>query len=97
MKKTIFLLLITAFLSTQAWAVQSGMKVLAKEDIEKLSDSNLLEAFTEIVVEIEASKALHNSSGFTPDDYETFKNLLRYRIRLIQEMNKRKLELPQVE
>ena len=53
--------------------------------------------FIDVLVEMEASKTFHTTSGFTPKEYTAYKNLLRYRIQLLMEIHKRGLEAPSLD
>lgn len=97
MKKIILFLIAATFVSQLAFAFESDVTILSEAEITKLSSPALISAYIDVNVEIEAAKAFHTTSGFMPKEYKTFKDLLRYRILLINEMKKRKLEVPQVE
>ncbi len=84
-------------LSTWVFAYEPEVKILTKDEIVKLSDSVLLDNYIEVSVEIEAATSLHATSGFVPKEYKSFKDLLRYRIELLNEIKKRKLEAPVVQ
>ncbi len=94
MKRIISLCVMMFMLTSQAFALEADIKILTKDEIAKLSDASLLEAYTEACVEIEAAKAFHNTSGFMPKEYKNFKDLLRYKFTLLTEIKKRKLEAP---
>ena len=86
-------LVIFAFLNLGA-AFMSEIQVLDKKQIVGLSDEKLIDTYLDVLVEIEAVRTFHTTSGFTPKDYRTFKDLLRYRLLLIMELTKRNVELP---
>lgn len=69
--------------------------ILEQSEIGKLTDTQLVDTYIEVIVELEAGKAFHTTSGFKPKEYTAYKDLLRYRIRLLMEMQKRGLEAPQ--
>ncbi len=94
MKKIIGLCVLAVFLCANGFALESDLKISGKEEIVKFSDEDLTSAYIDAAVEIEASKTLHNTSGFMPKEYKEFKDLLRYRILLLNEIKKRKLEAP---
>lgn len=83
-------------LGVNSWAYLSDLKILSKQEIVKLTDEGLIDAFIEVVVEVKASEEFHSTSGFTPKEYENYKDLIRYKILLIQEIDKRKLPTPRV-
>ena len=97
MRKIAIFLVTMVLLGQLALAFEAGMKVLSQEEITQLSSLDLTRTYIDVNVEIEAQKAFHAASGFMPEEYETFKDLLRYRILLINELKKRKLEVPQVQ
>lgn len=88
--------MLTAF-TAGAFSASPATKILNDDEIAKLSDKELTDAYIDVSVEIEASTALRNTSGYTPEEYDSFKGLLRYRIVLINEIKKRKLEVPQTQ
>ena len=99
MKKILCLGLLVVFLAGGVFAgdFDSQIKILNEEEISRLSDESLLNTYVDAAVEIEAVKSLHETAGFMPDEYTAFKELIRYRVLLIQEIKKRKLEVPAVE
>ena len=76
------------------WAYMEDAAILDKKDIIKLSDEKLIDTYVDVIVEMEASKTFHATSGFTPKEYTAYKDLLRYRIQLLIEIHKRGLEAP---
>jgi len=81
-------------LSSLSLAFLYEIKVLNKEEIRKLKDDALVDAYIDCLVELEASKSFHQTAGFTPKEYSKHKELLKYKIFLKTEIQKRKLELP---
>ena len=94
MKRIVSMLFVIMILSTYVFAYESEVKILTKDEMVKLADQGLIDTYIDVSVEIEAAKSFHATSGFMPKDYKAFKDLLRYRILLINEIKKRKLELP---
>ena len=86
-------LVICAFLNLGA-GFNLDIKILDKKEIVQLSDEKLVDTYLDVLVEIEAVKAFHTTSGFMPKEYRTFKDLLRFRLLLIMELTKRNIELP---
>jgi len=70
------------------------VQVLEVKEIVALDDQKLLDAYMDVLVELEASKAFHVTSGFAPKEYKKYKSFLKYRMRLIFEIHRRKLEIP---
>ena len=88
------------FLNLSAFSAKAFLfeiAILGKNEISKLSDEQLIAAYTEAVVEVQAVKTFFSKGGLTPRDYDNFKDVLRYRISLIQEMTKRGLDIPRTE
>ncbi len=80
--------------SISGWAYMEVVTILDKKDIVKLSDDKLIDTYIDVIVEMEASKTFHTTSGFTPKQYTAYKDLLRYRIQLLIEIHKRGIEPP---
>ena len=73
----------------------TDVTVLDKSDITKLTDDQLINSYEDTVVEIDASRAFHATSGFSPKEYKGFKSLLKFRLMLLVEIHSRNLEIPQ--
>lgn len=82
--------------SPAAMAYMDDITILESAEIVKLTDQKLIDTYIDVIVEMEASKAFHTTSGFTPKEYTAYKNLLRYRIQLLMEINKRGIEPPKL-
>ena len=78
----------------QAIQIDDGIQVLEQKEITALTDENLMDVYIDVLVEMEASKTFHSTSGFTPKEYKKYKALLNYRLLLLFEIQRRKLELP---
>lgn len=91
------LLTASFFLATFCLALPIEIKILSKEEITKLSDQQLMDAYIEVLVELETAKTFYANSGFQPKEIKPFKELVRYRLLLIMEMNKRKMEIPKTQ
>ena len=95
------LLLLFVFLSllftVNTWAFFNDFKILSKDEIEQLSDKALTNTYIDAQIEVLAQKTFFERAGITPKDYARFKELLRYRVDLIQELQRRKLEIPKTE
>lgn len=76
-------------------AFRSRVPILEKAEVSKLSDDKIVDAYLDVLVEIEAIRTFHTTSGFTPKQYDDYRDLLRYRLRLLMEINTRNLEVPQ--
>ncbi len=83
-------------ISSPCFAFLYQISILDKAAISKLSDGKLEDAYIDVIVELQVSALFHQTSGFTPNEYNKHKNLLRYQIYLMQEMQKRKLDIPQL-
>lgn len=84
------------FTTSMSFAFLYKLDILDKEAIAKLSDEALVDTYIEVIIEIEVSTTFHQTSGFTPRDYEKHKDFLRYRINLIREIQKRELKVPKI-
>jgi len=76
-------------------AFPSDVTILEKPSIVKLTDDQLIDIYENTLVEIEASRTFHATSGFSPKEYKDFKALLKFRLLLLVEIHARNLELPQ--
>lgn len=96
MRLIILAVLLTFGSFSQSFAAFStDVIVLETKEIVKLSDEQLIDAYMNVIVEIDANKTFHATSGFTPKDYNAFKNMLKFRLLLLMEIHKRALEIPQ--
>ncbi len=77
--------------------MEEDIVILNKEDIAKLIDEKLIDAYIDTIVELEASKSFHTTVRYTPQEYATYKKIMRYRVYLLMEINRRGLELPPAE
>lgn len=73
----------------------SDVAILDKPAIVKLSDDQLIDTYENTLVEIEADRSFHTTSGFSPKEYKDYKALLKFRLLLLVEIHSRHLELPQ--
>ncbi len=96
MKKVIFVFLFVAVLSTQAFAFLPEVTQVTKEEMKKYSDEELVRRYIDTVIERKAREAFHAKAGFGPKEYESFKDLLMLMVRLRQEIETRKLEVPPI-
>jgi len=97
MKKIILFLGLFVLICTQAWAFLYVVNILTKEEIKKLSKEEMVDVYIEIVIERKASENFHGKAGFTPKEYNKYKDLLRFIVKLRQEMQNREMEVPPVE
>ena len=89
--------LILLALTTFSGSFDPDVNILEKKEITVLNDEALVNTYMDVLVEIEASRTFHTTSGFTPKDYRTYKSLLKFRLLLIQEAHTRGLEFPKFE
>ena len=73
----------------------SDVTIMDKSSISKLTDDELIDTYENALVEIEANRTFHATSGFSPKEYKDFKALLKFRLLLLIEIHSRNLELPQ--
>lgn len=93
----VFFLSIVLLVNSTCFAFLYEVKVLDKNSIAKLSDEEIIDAYINVLIELKASATFHETSGFTPEDYKKHKDLLRYYIYLKMEIEKRKLEIPNID
>lgn len=67
------------------------------DDPSGLSVEQLRQNYIEVSVDIEAAKVFGVSAGLTAPDFKKLKELLRYRVQLLQEFDHRGMEVPRVE
>lgn len=90
-----FFVIVSAFPAAASFLFE--VPVLTQDAIEKLDDKSLLEVYTDVMIELEAVRTFYENSGFAPKEYRQFKELLRYKINLIGEIQKRALSAPRLE
>lgn len=83
--------------SSPSFSYPSAVTVLDTKEIAKLSDLALAAVYVDTVIELEAITMFHKTSGFSPKEYQEYKNLLRFRYELKSELQRRKLEVPAIE
>ena len=97
-KKVLTVVLVLMLVSAPVvFALTSDVAILPKEEIVRLSDEKLTDAYMDTVVEIEATTSFHATSGYTPKQYGDYKELLKYKMRLLMEMHGRNLDVPQLD
>ena len=95
-KKLTLAMMMVLFLTPLSMAeFASDVTILTKQDISKLSDEQLTDAYMNTLVEIEANRSFHATSGFSAKEFKNYKDLLKYRLILLVEIHSRNLELPQ--
>ena len=93
----ISLFLVLALMGRMSEAFLYNVNVLTKSAIENLSDEALIDAYIDVMIELEAAQTFHQTSGFgKASEYEKFKKILRFRTDLIMQMKKRELEIPAI-
>ena len=93
-----FTLAMVMVLSVTALALAeypSDVAILEKPAIVKLTDDQLIDTYENTLVEIEANRSFHATSGFSPKEYKDYKAMLKFRLMLLVEIHSRNLELPQ--
>ena len=95
-KKFVLAMVMVLFLTPLCMAeYPSDVVILEKPAIVKLTDDQLIDAYENTLVEIEAGRSFHATSGFSPKEYKDYKALLKFRLMLLVEIHSRNLELPQ--
>ncbi|MBU0467802.1 MAG: hypothetical protein KKF78_07570 [Candidatus Omnitrophica bacterium] len=92
MKKIIVLLCLFVLVCSPVFAFIYQVKILTKEEIKNLKDSQIQDVYVDVMIEKKASETFHQRSGFAPKEYQQYKELLGMVIRLRQEMLERKIE-----
>lgn len=75
-------------------AFTNNVTILEKSDIGKLSDAKLIDAYQDVLVEIEATRTFHLTAGFSTKQYDEYRALLKYRLQLLMEIHSRNIEIP---
>lgn len=99
MFKKIFFGLVLCFVffsNTKSFAYPSAVEVLSTKEIVKLTDAALTNIYLDTIIEIEAIKIFHKTSGFSPKEYQEYKGLLRFRYELKGELQRRQLDIPSI-
>ena len=95
MKKILITLLLLTSITPFAFAAfTSNVVMLDKTEVAKLNDEKLTDAYMDVLVELEAVRTFHSTSGFSPKQYDEFRDLLKYRLRLLLEIHTRNIEIP---
>ena len=98
MKRNALLILLSLFLWTsQAGAFLYEIPMKTKEEIKAASDADLMGAYIDAKIELDASRTFHNEAGLTPKEYTKHKELLNYIVKLRLEMQIRELEVPPID
>ena len=95
-KKLALAMMMVLFVTPWAMAeFPSDVAILDKVAIARLNDDQLVDTYENVLVEIDASRTFHTTSGFSPKEYKDYKSLLKFRLLLLVEIHARNLELPQ--
>ncbi len=96
MKKLLGSVMVCFLLAGFAFAAfKSDIAILDKSGIEGLSDDKLIDAYTDVLVDIEAQRTFYEAAGFSKQQhFDEYKDLLRYRLRLLMAIHTRQLEIP---
>jgi hypothetical protein len=95
MKNLVLAALVTLFLAGPiSAAVTSEVVVLQQTELTKLSNDELLETYIETLAEVEAIRAYHGAIGMSAGEYAEYKDLVKYRLRLLMEIHTRNIALP---
>jgi len=97
MKKVFILLLVSLFVAQSAGAFVFQLEVKDKEGIKQLSTEQLKETYLDAIIEKKAGETFYGNSAFVPNEYRKYKNLLKYIVRLREEMSTREIEAPPYE
>jgi len=72
-----------------------SVPILDQEAVQSLSDEKLLEVYVDVLVDLEASTTFSRTAGFNKNEYMKFKELIHFRVRLFNEIKRRRLEVPE--
>ena len=72
-----------------------SVPILDQQSVQALSDEKLLEVYVDVLIDLEASTTFSRTAGFNKNDYMKFKELIRYRVRVFNEIKRRRLEVPE--
>ena len=90
-------LIMTFFLTAVVFAFPFDVTVLTKDAIKKLTNDQLEEVYIQAKIEVNASSTFYGKAGFTPKEYDKYKDLLRFIINLRQEMAARDMTAPPID
>lgn len=93
---TVFIAL-SLFLSTQSFAWLYDFPILSKEEIKALDEVEILNAYIDVKIELDASRTFHGKAGFTPKEYKRHKDLLNLVIKIRLEMQLREMDVPPID
>lgn len=82
------------FMSPAMAGFPSDVTILDKKEVAQLSNDGIRAAYMDTLVEIEAQRLFHATSGFSAKEFKDYKDLLKYRLMLSIQMRQRKLEIP---
>ena len=96
LKKFALAMIMVLFLMPLSMAeFPSDVTILDKSAIVKLDNDQLIDTYEKTLVEIEANRSFHATSGFSPKEFKDYKALLKFRLLLLVEIHNRNLDLPQ--
>lgn len=81
----------------KSWAFLYEVQVMTQEELKGLKDDQLVNAYIDAMIELDAATLFHKAAGFNPKEYDKYKKLLRYTVDLSLEIQKRQLELPDLQ
>lgn len=88
--------LILALVTGVGFCFIFDLKPMTKEEIHKLKEEKLKDAYIDVMIELEAANKFYSNSGFKPKEYEQYRALLRFRTDLIIEFEEREVEPPRI-
>jgi len=99
LKGLLLTLLVTGFClsASNSFAYLADIKIYDKKDIPKISDDILTASYLDVMIEIDAINLYHRTAGFTPREYQQYKDLLRSLYDLKSELHRRQLDIPVVD
>ena len=82
-------------LSFGSYLTQESLKILTQQEITALTHHQLIETYVDVLTELEAIKTFHTTSGFKPQEYKQYKDVIRFRYNLLFEIYRRKIDIPE--
>lgn len=95
MKNLACAVLIAALLIPAANAARTAdLTILDSSEVTKLSNDELVSHYIDALAEIEAIRVYHFATGFSRDEYDEYRSLLKYRLNLLMAIHTRNIDLP---
>ncbi|MCA9406736.1 MAG: hypothetical protein KC684_09370, partial [Candidatus Omnitrophica bacterium] len=93
----VILTIVLTLFCAPAFAFLYEVVIPTDEEIAAMADDKILDYYISVLIERKAAETFHGKAGFTPKEYNKFKELLGLIVVLRQEMLKREIDVPPVE